>query len=415
MLLSFNRNNKLDDSYNKEEEKNSDGENKGDQYDQFEANVNKSGHELGEGNVCVAEICGVDDCERELEENSKATFDIKDHECNMIPDTEDNIGIIFKLEGNDVKVSLRGIGSYMKFNKECLHKGYKCGMGNIYLTAQLFAAPAAGQKWHRLKCMNISRRYKKKQVEGEQFSILSSIRNEIQENWDNPYMNAKYNLGSVFQGVIENKKKTRKIKHEHFPKIPYVQQLIKIFENLHNDMRVTEVWFLKNKDKCDGFEDFHYDYKNIGGRSNYVSYTVNVNLGKLNEANDIATMIILPSNEAPSVLSRSRRQKIMQKLSLQEKEEINQLPKEDLHRLKSGMMYTKDINYYMDYLQEQDEIMCRKIHKRKPSLFFNIGFITFNSTNKPKCNTMTPRCARGKSIFNMRYVFREICGKTVTE
>jgi hypothetical protein len=61
-------------------------------------------------------------------------------------------------------------------------------------------------------------------------------------------------------------------------------------------MRVTEVWFLKKKDKGDGFEDFHYDYKNIGGGSSVVSFTLNVNLGKLNEANDIATMNILLSN-----------------------------------------------------------------------------------------------------------------------
>jgi Ulp1 family protease len=69
------------------------------------------------------------------------------------------------------------------------------------------------------------------------------------------------------------------------------------------------------------------------------------------------------------------------------------------------MMYTKDIDCYMDYLQEQDEIMCRKIHGRKPSLFYNIGFIIFNNTNNPKCNTTTPRCARGKNIFDMRYIF----------
>jgi Ulp1 family protease len=69
------------------------------------------------------------------------------------------------------------------------------------------------------------------------------------------------------------------------------------------------------------------------------------------------------------------------------------------------MMYTKDVDYYMDYLQEQDEMMCRKIHKRKPSLFYNIGFITFDKTNNPTCNTTTPRCARGKDIFNMRYIF----------
>jgi hypothetical protein len=41
-----------------------------------------------------------------------------------------------------------------------------------------------------------------KKVQGEQLSILSSIRNEIQENWDNTYMNAKYTPGSVFQGNV---------------------------------------------------------------------------------------------------------------------------------------------------------------------------------------------------------------------
>ncbi len=42
----------------------------------------------------------------------------------MITDTEDDIGIMFELEGNNVKVSLRDFGSYVKFNKECYHKGY---------------------------------------------------------------------------------------------------------------------------------------------------------------------------------------------------------------------------------------------------------------------------------------------------
>jgi hypothetical protein len=117
---------------------------------------------LGKGNVSVAEECGVDDCDGQLEENSKATRDIDDHECNVNTDTEDNISIIFQLEGNDVKFSIRDFGSYVKFNKECYHKGYKNGKVNTYLTAQLFAAPAAEQKWHRLKSMNIAGRYKKK-------------------------------------------------------------------------------------------------------------------------------------------------------------------------------------------------------------------------------------------------------------
>ncbi len=66
-----------------------------------------------------------------------------------------------------------------------------------------------------------------------------------------------------------------------------------------------------------------------------------MNLGKLNEANDIATMIISPSNEEPSILTRLRREKMMQKLSLQENEEINRLPTEDVHCLKSKMCIQK--------------------------------------------------------------------------
>jgi hypothetical protein len=62
-------------------------------------------------------------------------------------------------------------------------------------------------------------------------------------------------------------------------------------------MRVAEVWFLKKKDEGDRFEDFHYEYKNIGGGSNVVFFTVNMSPGKLNEANDIATINVLPSNE----------------------------------------------------------------------------------------------------------------------
>jgi hypothetical protein len=46
-----------------------------------------------------------------------------------------------------------------------------------------------------------------------------------------------------------NKKKTRKIKHEHFPKLPHVQQLIKIFENLHNECGLQRYGFLRRRIK----------------------------------------------------------------------------------------------------------------------------------------------------------------------
>jgi hypothetical protein len=50
-----------------------------------------------------------------------------------------------------------------------------------------------------------------------------------------------------------DKKKTRKITQEHFPKLPQVEQLFNIYENKQNDVMVTKVCFLKKKDKGDGF------------------------------------------------------------------------------------------------------------------------------------------------------------------
>ncbi len=160
----MNRKSTLDNSCNDKENNNAEGENKGNTNDKFDANVNTNAHELGKGNISLAQECGVYDCDGQYEDNSKATIDINDHECNVITDIEDDIGIIFQLEGNDVKVSLRDFGSYVKFNKECYNKGYKSGKVNTYLTAQLFAAPAVGQKWHRLKSMNITGRYERKRL-----------------------------------------------------------------------------------------------------------------------------------------------------------------------------------------------------------------------------------------------------------
>jgi hypothetical protein len=107
ILLLLNRKNTLDNSCNDKEDNNGEGENKGDTNDQFDANINMSARELGKGNINLVEECGVDDCEGQLEENSNATIDINNRECNMITDTEDNIGIMFQLEGSDVQVSLR--------------------------------------------------------------------------------------------------------------------------------------------------------------------------------------------------------------------------------------------------------------------------------------------------------------------
>ncbi len=87
----------------------------------------------------------------------------------------------------------------------------------------------------------------------------------------------------------------------------------------------------------------------------------------------------------------------MQKLTQQEKEEINRLPKEDFHCLQLQMLNSKDINDYMDYLQQQDEIMCRKVHGRKPSLFYKIGFIKFDTKITPNVEQQHQGVVEGKT------------------
>jgi hypothetical protein len=61
-------------------------------------------------------------------------------------DDEDEIGLIFELEGKETKGCLRDFGSYVKFSKECYHKGYKNGSVNTYLSAQLFSAPTGKRR-----------------------------------------------------------------------------------------------------------------------------------------------------------------------------------------------------------------------------------------------------------------------------
>ncbi len=52
-----------------------------------------------------------------------------------------------------------------------------------------------------------------------------------------------------------------------------------------------------------------------------------MNLGKLNEDNDIATTKISPSNEDPSVLSKTRKEEMMQYLYKKKKRSIDYLKK----------------------------------------------------------------------------------------
>ena len=96
---------------------------------------------------------------------------------NGSTEDEDEIGLIFDLEGKETKVCLRDLGSYVKFSKECRHKGYKSGSVKTYLSAQLFSAPTG----------------KRRQVQNdvakfEYSSMLKKISKAIQQGWEEKYI-----------------------------------------------------------------------------------------------------------------------------------------------------------------------------------------------------------------------------------
>jgi hypothetical protein len=64
----------------------------------------------------------------------------------------------------------------------------------------------------------MSKKYLRKNIKGKQLSILKSISNKIKENWDETYMDAKYNPGPRFQ----EKKRTKRRPEDFTKALPKV-------------------------------------------------------------------------------------------------------------------------------------------------------------------------------------------------
>jgi hypothetical protein len=116
----------------------------------------------------------------------------------------------------------------VKFNKECLHIGYKSGTVDPYLSAQLFAAPAAGQNSQKLAGMNKTGRFKKINIEGKQLLILKSIIKETKKIGMKPTWMQNTILVKDFKEK-SGQKEDQKISQEDFPTLLQVEQLIIFF------------------------------------------------------------------------------------------------------------------------------------------------------------------------------------------
>jgi hypothetical protein len=115
----------------------------------------------------------------------------------------------------------------------------------------------------------------------DNLSLLKSISEAVQRGWKYKYMKKKFNAPKTFQSRRVNQEKTHKINQEYIKDTDLIEvtQLIKIIQTIYSDIWVAEVWFLKKKERGNGFEDFHDDYGSSNRGFNAISSTIKVNLG----------------------------------------------------------------------------------------------------------------------------------------
>ncbi len=115
----------------------------------------------------------------------------------------------------------------MKFNNKCLHRRYKSGRINTYLSAQLFSVPMG----KRSTVQNNVAKFEERILNEDDLSVLKSISKAVQKGWREKYMKKKYKAPKTFQSCKVNQEKTCRINQENFKDTDLVEvrQLIDIF------------------------------------------------------------------------------------------------------------------------------------------------------------------------------------------
>ncbi len=107
---------------------------------------------------------------------------------------------------------MKEFGIYMKFNNKCLHRGYKSGSVNTYLSSQLFSAPMG----KRSTVQNNVAKFDERILNEDNLSVLKSISKAVQKGWKEKYTKKKYKAPKIFQSRKVNQEKTCRINQENF-------------------------------------------------------------------------------------------------------------------------------------------------------------------------------------------------------
>ena len=127
----------------------------------------------------------------------------------------------------------------------------------MYYTAQLFCTAAQDSASFSGHTRTQNKEMKQGKLTIEQ---MSSVSNDIKDNWDSTYSDSKFPPSKLFDGEVINRGTNRHLQNDAFRQVPEMNALVNVFESANKHLRVKTVLLIKKTKDNRGFQSWHRDY-----------------------------------------------------------------------------------------------------------------------------------------------------------
>ena len=186
-----------------------------------------------------------------------------------------------------IEERLNYTGQYVMFGSNIYHRGYWNNLrGAVTVTAQHFCIPSTCQDIG-ISTRNTNARHPitgmKLRIAKDDFISGAIPKEDIQaltevlvdnDGWSEMLGYKEYRPAPTrFQGVPIDYDSNRQIDQVHFPKLPLIKNLVRIFEAKFPEITVAQVWLIRKSSTESGFQAWHQDKVGLQTK------TIVVNLG----------------------------------------------------------------------------------------------------------------------------------------
>ena len=111
-------------------------------------------------------------------------------------------------------------------------------------------------------------------------TCLDELTKDLVGNWNTKYSEDLFPVCTLFNGEWVERDKNRHILSSQFDRVPRIRELVKIFEEKFDHLRIDSVWLLTKSSSDDGFQNWHRDFA-LGTK---ITTTIVVNVGSYNSS-----------------------------------------------------------------------------------------------------------------------------------